>query len=178
MRPLKLSFYSRPSVGRLILTVGLLGVWIGTVAVAGYAYRLKSQIDAKQIELRREAAEAARRNQEMLELQTQNVLPPVFAQDAQRYVRWASAPWSNLFASIESAQVAGAKVVGLQVSAAEGIARLEVECTTNDVLQKYIAALRESALVDGWRPTEMKAMPASADSVRGDQMQAIFTYRW
>ncbi len=68
-------------------------------------------------------------------------VPPPFAVDAKRWMALSTFDSGGVLRSIESAQVAGAKVVSLEIDAEGRRVELEVEVASADVATAYLQSL-------------------------------------
>jgi len=74
---------------------------------------------------------------------------PYFA-DATAIAQMAKFPYRQMFRSIESAQVLGVKVVTLEVNAAQGEARLELQFTQYEALHDYLKKINMACDTPLW----------------------------
>ncbi len=78
------------------------------------------------------------------------VKPPSFALDARHWMKLSAFDGAGVLRSIESAQVAGAKVVSIQIDGDSQRVELEVEVTGADVASSYLQALNAGTEHPAW----------------------------
>lgn len=76
--------------------------------------------------------------------------PPPFADDARRRIATSSFDAAGVLRSLESAQVAGAKVTSLDIDAESRQVELELEVTSADVAAAYLSALNAGLDTSQW----------------------------
>lgn len=74
-----------------------------------------------------------------------------YARDAAAVAGLAGFPLDRMLKSIESARVQGIRLTALEVSAAEGVVRVELEVADNDVLIRYLEELNAGEPKLRWR---------------------------
>lgn len=77
-------------------------------------------------------------------------MTPPYAADAAAILKIASFPLNRVLASLESAQVLGVKITGLEALPLEGTVRVELEFTDHASLLSYIEAINAGEPTPHW----------------------------
>lgn len=75
---------------------------------------------------------------------------PPYLRDAQQLALMAQFDSAGVMRAIEAVRVSGVRVTALELSAAEGTARLELEVSVPDALLRYLAELNAGEPVQRW----------------------------
>lgn len=78
------------------------------------------------------------------------VEPPPFAADARRWLALAKVDGVGVLRTVESAQLAGAKLIAVDVNSERAQAELEVEVASAEVAAAYLAALNAGDDTPAW----------------------------
>lgn len=97
-------------------------------------------------------------------------VPPTFAVDARRWMALSSFDSGGVLRSVESAQVAGAKLVSLEIDARDRRVQLEVEVTSADVATAYLQALNAGSDRPLWALTRLQAQAGIESALIVGQM--------
>ena len=125
-------------IGLLLIAVGYQS-WI--------VWTLKREVDQRlEAEEQRQLAERAKLSQ----LPAPTPPEPPYAEDAMKIAKLAEFPLNSVFASIESARVAGIRMTALDISAADGTVRAEVEFSEFATLLRYVDELNAGEPVRRW----------------------------
>ena len=164
MRALRVE-YARPPrwpVGMLWALVAFaLGaaVWVGARDVRDWAglSEVHQRTQALDTELQRaRAAQSA----QLASASAQ----PAFALDARRLMMLSTFDSAGVLRSVESAQVAGAKLTSLQLDVGERRVNLEVEVDTADTATAYLRALNAGSDRPAWTLSRIQAQGGAASA--------------
>ncbi len=150
MRALRVDF-SRPARWPLValwaLSVAVLATTVWAAAGDLKEWRVLSDERMKTVKLERQldAARAVRSAQS-----ASAAKPPTFSLDARHWMSMSAFDGSGVLRSIESAQVAGAKVVSIEIDSVNERVELEVEVTGADVASNYLQALNAGTGRSDW----------------------------
>jgi hypothetical protein len=137
-------------------TLGVRLLWLA----AGVASVVAIALAWKALELRREVARAERGRAE-LQTRLANLRAgasqpaasrpePAYQRDAEAIVRMAAFDSAGALRAIEAVQIPGVRVTALELAAAEGTVRVELELTDPDVLLRYVAQLNAGEPTPRW----------------------------
>jgi hypothetical protein len=97
--------------------------------------------------------------------------PPPFANDATHWLRLSRVDVGGVFRSVESAQVAGARLVSIEIDGEGRRAELEVEVTGADVASAYLDALNAGLARPAWALTRLQAQGGTETALIHEQLE-------
>jgi hypothetical protein len=173
MKALKADFVLKRPVGAwpwllLALALAVFGGYQGRQAWAQHARIGVLQDESTSITRRLELAREGRRDAVAL----QSIRPP-YAADAAVVAKMAAFPLAQILSSIESAQVPGVRVVGLEVSSSDGTVRADLEFADHAALLGYLESINAGEPQPRW--VLLQAQIASAGAVGN---LAAITSKW
>jgi len=115
------------------------------------AWESYQQLKRTQALIAQVRAQAEQMALQQRERAAKNVESDAARRERELAARLAAFPLDQVFASVESAQVSGVVVTLLDIDAAEGTVRLEVEFVDLDALLKYVSALNAGEPTPRWR---------------------------
>ena len=129
--------------------------WEASASARDQTGRLARQIDALHAARSALAASAAE--------------PAPFAADAARLTDWSSVDAAGVLRSIETAQVAGAKVAEIDIDASTRTAELRLDVTSADMATAYLAALNAGDARSAWTLVRVQSQGAAFEAlIRGE----------
>jgi hypothetical protein len=150
MRALKVEFVARKPTRGWIWTGLSLALCVFAADQGWRARVLQQQVQA----LRAEAEVLAQKNDRARQASSvaaaRSAVEPAYAKDAAAVAKIAGFPLDRVLASLESAQVIGVKVSGLEVSAGEATARAELEFSDHPSLLNYLEAINAGEPKPRW----------------------------
>jgi type II secretory pathway pseudopilin PulG len=165
VKPLKVEFLPPRKVPGWVWHVGSV-VLLAVAAHQGWqAWRAWQELRVKEsqiADLRAKIEQARQAQREALE--RQRAVPP-YAQDAAEIAKVAGFPIERVFASTESARVQGVKVTSLEMSAIEGVAKVDLEFADHDTLLRYLEAINAGEEKPRWRLVQAQLGSAGASNV-------------
>lgn len=141
MRALHADF-ARPALWPVVALWGLcvailtLAAWAGASDVQEWRALSAERVKTAELGAQLDAARAVQSAQAASVAKS-----PSFALDARRWMKLSAFDGSGVLRSIESAQVAGAKVVSIEIDGDSQRVELEVEVTGADVASSFLQAL-------------------------------------
>jgi hypothetical protein len=157
MKPLSVEFAPKRPLPAWVWVMASV-LMLGVAAQQGWdAWRLTSKLHAAQVEhaglkARLDHAARARREAEAA-LRAE----PAYAKDLAAIAKMASFPLDRVLASVESAQVVGARLTSIEVSAVEGVATAELEFSDQQALGAYLDAVNAGESEPRWRLVQARA---------------------
>lgn len=150
MKALKADFALKRPIGAwpwvlLILVLGSFAAYQGWRAWAQQTRVLVLQKEHASLTQQLDLASQARRD-----AVARSSVIPIYASDAAAVAKVAAFPVDRVLLSLESAQVQGMKVTGLEVSASEGRARAELEFADHATLLAYLEAINAGEPKPRW----------------------------
>ena len=118
-----------------LLTLAVAG-WVGAKDVRGWLALSDDKAATATLQSRLDRAIAVR-----AALAASAAAPPSYAIDARRWMALSTFDTAGVLRSVESAQIAGAKVVALDIDAPGRSVELEVEVASAEVATAYLQAL-------------------------------------
>jgi hypothetical protein len=141
--------------------------WAAAVLIAGSGTLLGWQVwqvvkleralgnvraEVKGIEAQIEAAREQRKQREDRALQADQT------PEARMLARIASFPLDEVLTNVESSRTEGIRLTLLDVSASDGVVRIECEYNNTEALLTYVAKLNQTGKVAPWQITQMRAI--------------------
>jgi len=163
MKALKADFARKRPIGAwpwvlLILVLGSVVAYQGWRAWAQQTRVLALQQERAGLTQQLDLASQARRD-----AVARSSVIPVYASDAAAVAKVAGFALDRVLLSLESAQVQGVKVSGLEISATEGTARAELEFADHTTLLAYLGAINAGEPKPRW--ILLQAQVASAAGI-------------
>jgi hypothetical protein len=116
---------------------------LAALAVAGIqadkAIDLRALFQAEASRANELAAQLAAARQAVLPIKI--AAPPPYAADARALANLASFDWGRVLTAVESVQMAGVRVLAIEISASEQQAKVELELSDAGALPKYLEAI-------------------------------------
>jgi len=173
MKALKVDFAIKRPIGAwpwvlLILALGSFAAYQGSRAGVQQPRVLALQEERASLTQQLDRASQARRDG----VARSNVVP-VYASDAAAVAKVAGFPVDRVLLSLESAQVQGVKVTGLEISASEGSARVELEFADHTALLAYLEAINAGEPKPRW-----VLLQAQVGAVAGVGSTGVIVSNW
>ena len=162
MKPLKVDFAPRHRVAAgwwLALSAALLALAISQSLQAWEAMQATRATRAQiaelsaRLERQRQAQEAA--------IARARIVPP-YAQDAAAFAKMAAFPLNRVLRSLETVQIAGVRITSIDIDAAEGTVRVEIEQSSGEALMRYLSDLNAGEEKSRWQLVQMRSATGSA----------------
>jgi len=154
--------------------VGLTLIFAAIAAQQGWqAWKLRQRALTATDEAAALSAQIERAQQARREAQTRARVQPPYAKDAAAIAQMATFPLDRVLRVLESVRVQGVKLKALDISAAEGSVRVELEYTANDALMSYMDEINAGEAKPRWQ-----MLQAQAGSGPGAASMATIASQW
>ncbi len=171
MRAVRVDFAQPPRWPvRAVWSVGVLmavaACWVGWGDLRRWQVLVAQQAVTEALQAQADTARAARAAQAASAAEL-----PSFAVDARRWLALAKLDSTGVLRTVESARVAGAKLIALDVNADARRAELEVEVTSAEVATAYLQALNAGTDQPAWTLVRLQTQGAVESALITGQLR-------
>lgn len=173
MRPINVEFAQNPPLPKWVWNLALFIVSLVVLAEGLYAWHAWRLYRTAQNQEQTILAQLSQR-QRAWQMNIQPIQPaPAYLDDAKNILKIENFPLNSVFTAIEALNMPDIKVIGIEVSPAEGTARVELEVSNNDAMLKALDQINQGEPQPRWLLTD-----GHADVPNNNKGHATLESKW